>query len=246
MIGKGKSILHISNAINYAKNKIKAQEIDRNLVVGKNGIEIAKEFRIFQNLNSRCIRNAFSFVLSPSIEDGNKLTQNEFKSIAQDFLTKLKLKDHQFITFLHQDKEHSHLHIFVNRINSLGTAYKDNFIGKKAQRAAESIAQELKLTSAKQLQLVNEEKLRSDIYMAHEQVMSQKPNNIFNYAEMIRIRGIELLLKQAANGKVVGLTYQMGRKKMKASAVHRSLSAANLQKSIQKNRNINNSYRLKI
>ena len=86
MIGKAKSISHVSNAINYAQNKIKAVEINRNKVIGENGKEIAKEFRVFQNLNSRCNRNSFSFVLSPSIEDGAKLAETDFAKIAIDFL----------------------------------------------------------------------------------------------------------------------------------------------------------------
>ena len=54
MIGKAKSISHISNAVNYARNKIKAEEICRNRLVGETGTEIVKEFRLFQNLNARC------------------------------------------------------------------------------------------------------------------------------------------------------------------------------------------------
>ena len=51
------------------------------LKVTANGKEIAKEFRVFQNLNARCQRNTISFVLSPSIQVGNKLTKEDFKNL---------------------------------------------------------------------------------------------------------------------------------------------------------------------
>ncbi|MCG6191543.1 hypothetical protein, partial [Maribellus maritimus] len=86
MIGKAKSISHVSNAINYAKNKKGAVEISRHNVAGETGRKIAKEFRVFQNLNARCERNSFSFVLSPTIPDGIKLTNADFAKLTNDFL----------------------------------------------------------------------------------------------------------------------------------------------------------------
>ena len=97
MIGKAKSISHVSNAINYAKNKKGALEINRHNVAGETGKEIAKEFRVFQNLNARCERNSFSIVLSPSIPDGIKLTHADFAKLAGDFLERMKLKEQQYI-----------------------------------------------------------------------------------------------------------------------------------------------------
>ena len=99
MIGKAKSISHVSNAINYAQNKIKALEIDRNKVIGETGKEIAKEFRVFQNLNSRCNRNSFSFVLSPSIQDGTELTFPNLDSPVQCSYTRSGVNYH--VSYLH-------------------------------------------------------------------------------------------------------------------------------------------------
>lgn len=235
MIGKAKSISHVSNAINYAQNKIKAAEIKRNKVIGDNGKEIAKEFRVFQNLNSRCNRNSFSFVLSPSIEDGAKLAETDFAKIAIDFLICMNLDQNQHISFLHKDKDHAHIHIFVNRIDALGKAYKDNYIGKKAQRIAEKIALDWNFTTARQVQQEKESRLTGQITDAHSVILPQKPKDIFEYATLMKYFGIELHLKQASNGKVVGLKFQIGKESIKASSVHRSFSAANLQKTIQRN-----------
>lgn len=245
MIGKAKSISHISNAINYAKNKIKAEEISRNNVVGDTGTDIAKEFRVFQNLNARCQRNSFSFVLSPAIEDGDNLTKEDFIKISDQFLDQMNLSQNQSISFLHKDRQHTHLHIFVNRIDSKGRASKDNYIGKKAQRIAEKIAQQWNLTTAKKVQQEKENRLRKAIVNAHEKIFRLKPGDIFEYAKLMEKEGVAVLLKQASNGKVVGLKFQVGDESIKASSVHRSFSAANLQKAIQENQRISRQ-RLKI
>ncbi len=245
MIGKAKSISHISNAIDYARNKIKAVEISRNNVAGDTGTDIAKEFRVFQNLNARCQRNSFSFVLSPAIEDGNNLTIEDFIKISDQFLDQMYLLQNQSISFLHKDRQHTHLHIFVNRIDSKGRAYKDNYIGKKVQRIAEKIAQQWNLTTAKEVQQEKENRLRQTIVNAHEKIFRLKPHDIFEYADLMKQESVTVHLKQASNGKVVGLKFQVGDESIKASSVHRSFSAANLQKAIQKNQRINRQ-RLKI
>ncbi|WP_319228977.1 relaxase/mobilization nuclease domain-containing protein [Draconibacterium orientale] len=234
MIGKAKSIAYVSNAINYAKNKKEATEISRHNIAGETGREIAQEFRIFQNMNARCERNSFSVVLSPSIPDGLNLSNDDFVELADDFLERMKLKEHQYISFLHADKEHKHLHIFVNRINSEGKAYKDHFISKKAQRLAESIAKDWGFTTAKEVQQQKEGRLSRQIINAHTAVLSHMPGNIFEYAERMKLFGIQMDLKQASDGKVVGIKFSIGEDAIKASAVHRSFSAANLQKLIQK------------
>ncbi|MDD2380746.1 MAG: relaxase/mobilization nuclease domain-containing protein [Mariniphaga sp.] len=245
MIGKAKSISHISNAVNYAKNKIKAEEICRYRHVGETGTEIAKEFRVFQNLNARCQRNAFSFVLSPSREDGNRLTKSDFINIAERFLSYMNLSDNQGISFLHKDRQHTHLHIYVNRINTEGKAAKDNYIGKKAQRVAERIAREMNLTVAREVQQAKENRLRRAVGLAHDKIWQLKPDDIFEYARLMEQEGITTQLKQASNGKVVGLKFQVGEDSIKASSVHRALSAANLQKLIRQNSRTNRN-RIKI
>jgi hypothetical protein len=235
MIGKAKSISHISNAINYAKNKKEAIEISRHNIVGETGREIAKEFRVFQNMNARCERNSFSIVLSPAIPDGDKLSNEDFALLADDFLSRMNLKDRQYITFLHSDQNHKHLHIFVNRIDFNGKAYKDNYISKKTQRIAESIAKDRGLTIAREVQKQKEERLTRQIRDAHEKILPKRPRHIFEYADLMQQYGIQAHLKQASDGKVVGVKFQIGDESIKASSVHRSFSAAKLQKLIVQN-----------
>ena len=91
MIGKAKSIAHTSNAIDYGKDKAGSEEISRNNVIGKTGLEIENEFKVYQNLNSNAKLNTISVVISPEPEDGRRLTKEDFKSITNDYLRKMNL-----------------------------------------------------------------------------------------------------------------------------------------------------------
>lgn len=234
MIGKAKSISHVSNAINYVKNKKGAIEINRHNVAGETGREIAKEFRVFQNLNTRCERNSFSIVLSLTIFDGEKLSNKDFVRLTDDFLSRMNLKENQYLSFLHSDKNHKHLHIFVNRIDFNGKAYKDNYISKKAQRIAESIARDWKFTTTKEIQQQKEKRMNRQLIDAHKKNLSQKPRNIFEYVELIKLYCVDTHLKQASDRKLVGIKFQVGKESIKDSSVHRSFSTINLQKLIKK------------
>lgn len=243
MIGKGKSISHTAHAIDYAMNKIYAVEISRNSLIGETGSKIAQEFRVFQNLNARCRRNTLSFVLSPTIPVGNSFTNDDYANLTDDFLSRMNLKESQFISFLHSDDKHKHLHIIVNRIDTNGKAYKDHYISKKAQRIAESMAKAKGFTTAKEIQIEKEERLSQQIKAAHEKVLPEVPKDIFEYAELMKEYDIESILKQASNEKVVGIRFKIGEESIKASAVGRSFSAARLQKQIQENDEYHMRYR---
>lgn len=232
MIGIGRSTSYTVRAIDYARTKDYAIEIDRNRVVGETGKEIASEFRIFQNFNTRCIKNSFLFIISPAIEDGRKLTNKEFANISREFLKELGLENHQSITYLHRDEAHFHLHIVCNRLNERGLAKKDNFIGKKAQRIAEKIALNKHLTSAKEIQLNREEKLRGIIETVHKRVLELKPKNISEYAELMEENKIKLILKKDSKGNLVGISFEIESQHIKGSAVNKQLSAKNLQNTI--------------
>ncbi|MCG6191617.1 hypothetical protein, partial [Maribellus maritimus] len=93
---------------------------------------------------------------------------------------------------------------------------------------------------AKEIQQQKEERLRNQIINAHEKVLPQHPKSIFEYAEQMKLFGIEMQQKQASDGKVVGIKFKIGKESIKTSSVHRLLSAANLQKLILQNQRTTN------
>lgn len=226
MIAKAKSISHSKNSIDYAMSKENAEVIDKRFVVGDNGKEISNEFKIFQDMNGRCENNTLSFVLSPEPSDGRKLTNSDFKAISEDFLKEMKLDKHQAVIVKHSDKKHTHLHLYVNRIDYNGNAYKDNFISKKSQSISDTIARDRNLTRAKDVQELNKlntKEIRREIHSRHNAVLQHKPKNFKEYSELMKASKIDIT-PSIRNGKIQGFNLEFQGNKFKASEVHRNMS----------------------
>lgn len=177
MIGKGKAIAHTRASMLYGWNQEKdAEVIFKQELIGNNPEEVSREFRMIQEQNYHCQKNTLSFVLSPTVNDGQRIHSKGFNEICRKFIEQMKLGDRQAIAFVHRDKEHTHIHLYVNRIDFRGNAYKDSFIGKRSQHAAEKVAEQLELTTVKQVQMEKEfllKDVRLEIKRRHELSLKQ-------------------------------------------------------------------------
>ena len=140
MIGKGTSIAHTGTSIEYGWNQEKDAEIVFSQhLAGTDPQQITEEFKLIQEQNTRCQKNTLSFILSPVAEEGRNLSKEQLGEVAQRFVKQMQLKENQAIAFVHKDKAHTHVHLYVNRIGFDGKAYNDSFIGKRSQLAAEML-----------------------------------------------------------------------------------------------------------
>jgi len=229
MIGKGKAISHTKSSIEYGWNQDKdAAIVFKQHLAGDNPKEITDEFKIIQSMNEICIRNTFSFVLSPTIEDGEKLNNIHLNTIVNEFIKDLKFDEHQAIAFVHNDKNHKHVHLYINRINFKGNAYKDNFIGKRAQKAAERIAKKLQLKTVKQVRDERLEKvkdIREFIKEKHEYCFKKlTPKTSLDYINQMRLLKINVIPVSNKSNELIGFRYEYKNINLKGSEVHRSLS----------------------
>ncbi|WP_313103124.1 relaxase/mobilization nuclease domain-containing protein [Empedobacter sp.] len=241
MIGMVKSVSGGGALFNYVCKPSKGFEVDRNLVSGITPKEIFEDFKIYIEQNQRASKKIFSMVLSPSIEDGHKFTQDDFRDITLEFLKELDfdIKNQPYIAFLHNEKNHFHVHIIASRVNGDGSLIKDSHIGKKAQWAAHRVAINRNLISAKQVRIdkfiaIEKEKnqinsIQKNILNAHRSIVI----NQLNYEDYKRkmfengflIQPYLNKQNQLQGHKIIdvhsGIDY-------KASDIHRSLSLNNL------------------
>ena len=148
MIGKMKSNISLKDTLDY-NIKEHSEIISINNVFGENWKEIEMQMLARQKLYEGRAQNLTAHIfLSPSIEDGKKLTLLDWKEIAHSFLEKAKITTHQSIAFLHQDKEHFHLHIVVNRIDENGNLYRHKNELALSQRLGDEIAKERNMIRA--------------------------------------------------------------------------------------------------
>ncbi len=233
MIGKGKSISHTGASMGYGWNQEKnAEVVYKQHLAGDNPREITEEFRIIQEQNTRTTNNTLSFVLSPTIEDGKNLSSERLQELTQRFITEMKLTEHQGIGFVHRDKQHTHVHVYVNRINFDGTAYKDNFIGKRSQYAAEKIAKEIGLTTAREVQqekLSELKRIRKEIKQIHEKVMTEKrPKGFDRYIKYMKQNEIKVIPSINRQNQLQGFRFEYKGHNLKGSEVHRSMGGSKL------------------
>ena len=233
MIGKGKSISHTKASISYGWNQEKhAEIIHSQRLAGENPKEITEEFKIIQSQNQRTQRNTLSFVMSPSIEDGKKLSKQKLKDLTKKFIDAMHLKERQAIAFVHRDKEHTHIHLYVNRIGFDGRAYNDSFIGKRSQQKAYEVAREMGLTNARDIQnqrldLVRQ--IRYEIKQIHEKVIkSERPKNLDGYIKLMKEKDITIIPSINKQGRLQGFRFKYKGENLKGSEVHRSMSGGKI------------------
>ncbi len=229
MIGKGKAISHTKASIEYGWNQEKdAEIIYKENLVGQTPKEITDEFETIQSMNNNCDKNTFSFVISPTIEDGKKLDPKELNKITNEFIKDLKLENHQAIAFVHNDKNHKHIHLYVNRIDFEGKAYKDSFIGKRSQKTAERVAEKFELQTVRKIKeqkLENLKDVRKLIKKRHEQVFSKfHPEKYQEYISKMKEFNINVKPVISKSNKLQGFRYNFKNISLKGSEVHRSMS----------------------
>ena len=249
MIGKGKSISHTKASIQYGWNQEKdAKVIFKQNLVGNTPEELTKEFQFIQSFNTNCNRNTFSFVLSPAIEDGEKLSANMLNKIASEFISDLKLQNRQAVAFVHLDKNHKHIHLYVNRINFKGEAYNDSYIGKKTQKAAERVAIKLGLKTVKEVQLEkknNTKQIRKTIHDLHKKCLKiDKPKTLDEYINLMKKHQITIYPSISKDKQLRGLKYSYNNQHFKGSAVHRDLSINKVALQMNYNANFQKMYDL--
>ena len=240
MIGKGHAISSTKVAISYGWNQEKEAEVVlKEHLAGDTPAEITEEFRIIQSQNQRCTNNTLSFVVSPTIEDGKHLKPKELEELAKKFLKEMHLQNHQAIGFVHRDKQHVHVHIYANRISLTGEVYKDSFIGKRSQLAADRVAKEL---GFKRVQEVQYEKLqelkglRQEIKDIHTNVMRAKPKSLDDYMKLMKDHKVKVIPTINKSHQLQGFRMEYKGINLKASEVDREMSGNKLIVQISQNR----------
>ena len=118
MISKAKSCPGGTALFNYVINDLKGYELLRNGLSGITPKELYSDMSIIQKQNLRCSNNTISIVLSPTIEDGSRMTSDQLKELTAGFLKELELDPgaSQFIAFVHTEN----LKVYQNEMAKFG------------------------------------------------------------------------------------------------------------------------------
>ncbi|WP_417443690.1 relaxase/mobilization nuclease domain-containing protein [Joostella sp.] len=233
------AIAHTRASMQYGMDQEKDAEIVyRAHLAGETPSEVTKEFKIVQDTNARCQKNTLSFVLSPTVEDGKKLSVKKLEELTGRFVKQMKLQEHQAMAFVHRDKNHLHVHLYVNRIGFDGKAYNDSYIGKHSQLAAEKVAKEMHLTTTREVQQVKQQSLlhiRALIKQQHLKTLQTRPKTVDQYIKRMQKQGVKVIPVINKSKQLQGFRFTYKSHNLKGSAVHREMSGGKILQAISYN-----------
>jgi hypothetical protein len=248
MIGKAKSNKSLTATIGYNERSASELFLAQNMVTG-DLMDLKTQMEDLQKCYTGKGKNlTIHAQLSPVIEEGKKLTQKEWQSVAQKFIKKMGMEKLQAIGFIHRDKEHTHCHLVINRVGENDfKLYDDSFIMLKAIKAADEVAEELHLTRAKIVQkekLANKQSIgkgaRQQCKADLEKILSQNPKSLEAYFKAIKSAGFELRLhKNKETGELRGYGIAMNGTYLDASTIDRKLTLKNIEQFIQQGSSLN-------
>ncbi|WP_442267791.1 relaxase/mobilization nuclease domain-containing protein (plasmid) [Tenacibaculum sp. ZS6-P6] len=178
-------------------------------------------------------------MVSPTVKDGENLSHRDLEKIAQRFIKEMDLKNHQAIGFVHKDKEHTHIHIYAeNSISLKGEVYKDSFIGKRSQIAADNVAKKLGLTRVKEVQQQKLQELkwqRLAIRHINNKVLESRPKSLDDYIQKMNARNVKVIPSINKSNQLQGFRFEYQGANLKGSEVHRSMTGSKLIAEISQN-----------
>lgn len=227
MICKTANIKHSYNALAYAERG--GELLHGNNVYGT-AKEINKDFKYFQDLNTRAEKKTIHAIISFNPGDRH-LNDQELIDISQAYAKKQGFTDNQYAVYLHEDKQHRHLHIIANRIGIDLKAVKDSNNFYRNKEFATEMEKAYNLIPTKGRTLGNKNNYERDNARLNslKQVVDAckaQAKTIEELSENLKEYGIKTYL-----GRGISFTDKSGAS-FKGSALGREYSLANLTKSL--------------
>lgn len=222
-------------------------------MVGKDALELAREFGICRRLRPRVQSPVMHHTLS--FADGEDPGDQVLAKIAESYIQKMRLEDHQWVSVVHRDKPHAHIHLAINRIGFDGQWWNATHDWERAQVIAAQVEVEIGLVQVPRIRLRGAiQKSLEEHQIAPPNVPLAPPKDVeapktvlgdlrerletlpvgLQAPDWIRAaKAIGVSLKPSIGGmKISGFTAALsGHRAVKLSDIHRSLSWPNLLKS---------------
>ncbi len=150
-IGRGKSLF---GALSYNMDKVKnntatvlaGQKIIESPDGTFNISQISNSFKAYLLANRKTEKPVVHISLNPDPDD--RVTNNDYKAIAKDYMEKMGYGKQPFIVFKHNDIERSHIHIVTVCIDEEGKKIPDAFEKRKSMAACRELERKYNLKSA--------------------------------------------------------------------------------------------------
>ena len=152
-INRGESLF---GALVYNKNKVDEQTgriISSNRMVGDIGNDTGNvmqrmmySFETNLASNTKVEKPILHISLNPSPED--RLTDEQFAALAEEYLQKMGYGDQPYIVFMHEDTGRRHIHIVTTCIDDYGKRITDKYEWRRSMTACRELEQKYGLVNA--------------------------------------------------------------------------------------------------
>lgn len=250
MIGKQSKGGGFGGLAKYLEGKVEdgvGERVGGNMA-GQNARELAKEFGMIRSLKPNVSKAVYHCSLS--IGKDEKLSTENFVSLAQEYLEGMGFADSQYVLYRHHDREHPHLHIVANRINLKGEVVSDRWDYKRSEEIIRKLEvkygleQVLPSDKSKESALskgqIEDFKKTGDIPIKTQlQVMLNDALNdcssMSQLGNKLKAKGATMKVHENSKGHAFGLSFELDGVAMKGSALGRKFSFKNIMNQIHKN-----------
>lgn len=183
-------------------------------------------------------------VLSWSNEDRPKLTVQKMAKHAREYMEKMGVKDTQYVTVLHTDRKHPHLHIVYNRVDNNGNTIENFNHWHKSRKVCREMTERHGYHLGKGKAQVNRQALRGNDrlrYAIHDALKhaTAKAASWRQLETLLAGKGIGIQYKYRSGTKEVqGISFEKDGVKFKGAAIDRKFSHAGLDRQLRMNQGL--------
>jgi Relaxase/Mobilisation nuclease domain. len=232
---------NFSGVVNYLLNEDKnAEIIDCEGVRIKDKSSVIDSFNTQLKMNPNVKKAVYHISLDFSVQDINKLTNENMSEIARDYMSRMNIHDTQFIAVRHYDKEHPHIHLCINRIDNNGQIITNKNDRYRSIEACKQLTCENEFYYAqtkenvKRHRLKEPDKTKYEMYDALQQCIPVSTD----WSELIinlKQKGIETTFKyKGTSSHVEGVKFSKNGYHFNGSKIDRQLSFLKISQSLNK------------
>ena len=229
-------------ALEYDLRQEKGQLLDTNMA-GSDARSLAREFGEVRALRPNLTKAVCH--VSLSIAPGERLTDGQWRDVAQKYLESMGFKDSQYVVTKHTDTEHPHIHILANRVTMKGEVVSDSHDYKRQEALMRRLEREYGLsqvapsreTARKAMSKGEiEHVLRTGEASARTRLQGLIDNAIKEKQELrafinrLAQDGVETKLNQASIGRISGISFSLDGVALKGSDLGKAYSWNSVQK----------------
>lgn len=243
MIAKIIKGTNFGGVINYMLSKCEgeAKILQANGVRCSSSSDMAHDFNLQASMRPNIQKPVCHTILSFSVEDTERLTDEMMVKIANEYLTKMGYGDTQSLIVRHSDRQHPHLHICFNRIGNDGKTISDRNEKYRSTKICRELTERYGLTIGEGKKAVNRQRLRGEDKLRYEtfdaiKSVLPKSKNWKDFVLGLEQQGIATRFKTKGNTDVVqGIIFEKDGCCFSGSKIDRSCSFSRLNAEIERN-----------